>query len=61
MDTLNSREEEAKKLPPECQASREECKQQTVPAREDIHMPGWNGECTLPKLAPYVGHHAKES
>ena len=47
MDTADSREEEAKKLPPECQVAHEERKQQAMPAREDVCPAGMESSLYL--------------
>ena len=58
MDAADSREEEAKKLPPECQVACEEHKLEAIPMRTDVCLvgmesslyPNWTGkEDTKPK------------
>ena len=43
MDAMDSREEDTKKLPPECQAAHQECKLQAMPARMDMCLAGMEG------------------
>ena len=60
MEATDSREEEAKKLPPECQVTCEKCKLRATPVRMDVCPAGMESP-PPPKLDVQAGHQAQRN